>query len=246
MLYNIYILSIRDRAKKNIYKIGKHKGNKAKLLKRYQNALINPKIYFFVGVNDYTLIETLIKQKLYDHRIDYPNGKKSEWVKLELEKIITCINRILKKHDVVEEPDNNLNNVREDNENPERDFLLKNSTIPYEMIDILYNIFSVVHDEKDLWIDLNTVAKLLGARKDNLKRLLIKHLSKDVDYNIEKVKMIRKIGANSLENIKITLSCFKELCIVSIAPQIKEIRKFALQAEKVLNEYNNILMAAFD
>ena len=41
----------------------------------------------FVRVNNYTLIETLIKQKLDKYRIKYENGQKSEWVELELAKI---------------------------------------------------------------------------------------------------------------------------------------------------------------
>jgi len=91
MIYNIYVLSTSEKIKRNIYKIGKHKGSQNKLLARYKTALINPVIYFYQHVNNYTIIENKIKSRLNQYRIRDENNRITEWVTLELSQIIKCI-----------------------------------------------------------------------------------------------------------------------------------------------------------
>lgn len=89
----IYLISTEQNAKKNIFKVGRHKGTEKQLLKRYTTYLINPVIYFFQEVNDYCLIETKILEELGHCVLINVNGNKSEWIELEKNKIIRCIKK---------------------------------------------------------------------------------------------------------------------------------------------------------
>ena len=79
-----YIVSTRRRAAKNMYKIGRHKGNKKKLQSRYVTYLVHPIIFFFHETKNAFDIEKMVKEKLYNHRIANEDGHKTEWVNLSL------------------------------------------------------------------------------------------------------------------------------------------------------------------
>ena len=245
----VYIISIPCRAKKNIFKFGKHDGTKKTLFNRHKTALINPVIYFFEAVDDYTMIETMVKQDLCDHRIQYPDGGLSEWINLPLSEIIECVYDMIKLYnDNVEPDDITMNEIREDNENLEKDFLLKNSDIPCNAIDILYHILSIAKNKKDICIDLELIIKILECRKDNIKRNLVKYFSKNIDYNVRNIKIPHKTyrGGTHSERIHISLVCFKELCVVSNISKAKKIRNYCLQTEKLLREYEKNIFAVFN
>jgi hypothetical protein len=92
----IYIVSTEERAKENIYKLGKHTGTIRNLESRYGTPLIDPIIYFFYPTIYASIIENEIKRHLNSKRILNKNGNKSEWINLELKHIINIIFNIEK------------------------------------------------------------------------------------------------------------------------------------------------------
>lgn len=95
---SIYILSTREEAEKDKYKVGKHTGTQSKLLSRYGTPLINPIIYYFREVNNAKVIEDIFKKRFKEHRIVNENDSTTEWVNLELNLIINAIDEIIKEN----------------------------------------------------------------------------------------------------------------------------------------------------
>lgn len=96
-MQSIYILSTPSRARKNMFKPGKHLGTKSKLIARYITPLIKPVVYYFQYVNDYDAIEKKILEKLDEFRVLNINGRKSEWVKCPLTYIIEVADNVIAK-----------------------------------------------------------------------------------------------------------------------------------------------------
>ena len=94
----IYIISTLEKANNNEYKPGKHTGSISQLESRYVTSLINPIIYFYYLCNNACDIERLLKQKLKEYRIVNLNGTVTEWVKLDLKKIIDAILDIIRRN----------------------------------------------------------------------------------------------------------------------------------------------------
>jgi len=124
MIYkSIYIISTCSRSKKNMFKIGKHTGSQEQLLTRYETYLIHIKIYYFRSVSDYNKIENLIKSKLKRQRIKKANGNYTEWINLELPKLISCIDEIIDQYEYnstknkssINNSNNNKNNKYDEN-----------------------------------------------------------------------------------------------------------------------------------
>ena len=89
--HGVYIISTSEKAKNNIFKIGKHTGSQGRLLSRYKTSLIDPYICYFHESDDYSEIEKLLLGKMEDFRIKNEDGRKTEWIKLELSKIIQAL-----------------------------------------------------------------------------------------------------------------------------------------------------------
>ena len=89
------MISTKENIKKNKYKFGRHRGTRDKLEKRYQTYFDHPIILYFRDVTDYVLIENMIKIELDEYRTINKSGSKSEWVCLDLSKIIMRIDKII-------------------------------------------------------------------------------------------------------------------------------------------------------
>jgi len=124
-----------------------------------------------------------------------------------------------------------------------QDFLRKFSTVPNEFIDDFFGIVPEKYDDSDIAIDFDKVVKWLEVRKDNLKRLLVKHFSKDIDYKISTSKKynVNNHGANYVEIILISPDCFKELCMISLTQKAKEVRLYYLALEKLVKKYHEYI-----
>lgn len=99
---SIYVISTEADSKINKYKIGNHTGSQKKLLSRYQTYLINPIIFYYRPVHNWTIIDSEIKSKLHDYRIQTNDGTVTEWFQLQLSDIIFHIEEIIGIHDIHE------------------------------------------------------------------------------------------------------------------------------------------------
>lgn len=139
---NIYVISTTKRAKKNEYKLGKHKGNSNELLSRYRTYFVNPVIYYFHPVENYEIIEKKILKKLTEHRIKNNNDNDSEWICLELNKILQITTTIILEYGsfVQELDEKNKKNVIKKNvieKNViEKNIVEKNEKLSNEVLEI--------------------------------------------------------------------------------------------------------------
>ena len=102
-MLGVYLISTVEKADKNEYKFGKHKGTVSELVSRYTTYLIKPIVYFYCVVNNNTIIENLVKKRYKKYRLCSDKGTRTEWFKLELTEFIKKITSIIQEHDCKED-----------------------------------------------------------------------------------------------------------------------------------------------
>lgn len=95
----LYIISTLEHAKQNEYKLGIHTGSEKNLISRYTTTLINPIVYYFRYSECSEIIESELKQHFKNERIVNCNGKKLEWIKIELDVLIDEIEKKFIKYE---------------------------------------------------------------------------------------------------------------------------------------------------
>ena len=120
------------------------------------------------------------------------------------------------------------------------DFLKKYSDIPVEFIDDFYG---VVKDYEELnysfYISFDSILKWINQTKSNVKRTLIKRFTQNIDYTL--VKVYGNAGKPK-EDILLKLSTFKNICNLLSNKSSKEICKYFLHIEDILNKYKNYII----
>ena len=127
-------------------------------------------------------------------------------------------------------------------------FLIKESNIDKKFIidffgfqkKILYKSY------EPFTIDLDDIAFWLEAVKGNLKATLVESYSKISDYKI--IKNIAsghpeaKKGGQNKELILVTPDCFKMLCMRANTKKSKQVQKYYIELEKLLDKYKNVII----
>ena len=120
------------------------------------------------------------------------------------------------------------------------EFLKKYSTIPNQFIDDFFGIIKNYQDLDDLfYISLDDISKWINKRKDNLKQVLVKNFSQNIDYTLKKV--IER-GGKPKEIILLKSTTFKKLCMILNNKKAKEVREYFLQVEETLDKYKNYII----
>lgn len=91
---SVYIISNPSRAGKLEYKIGKHTGLESKLLSNHRGTLKDPVIFLFLPCSDSKMIEKIILKKLTKFRIKNDSGRLTEWVRMDLGRLIEEVKNI--------------------------------------------------------------------------------------------------------------------------------------------------------
>lgn len=95
-------------------------------------------------------------------------------------------------------------------------------------------------------IDLDDIAYWLEAVKGNLKATLIESYSKISDYKIINKTAFgqpeAKNGGQNKELILVTPDCFKMLCMRSNTKKSKQVQKYYIELEKLLDKYKNVII----
>jgi hypothetical protein len=94
-----YVVSTKEKAEKNEYKLGKFLGTHQKLMSRYATYLINPILYYFIAHKKNNLIETIILSIFDDYRMINCNNHKTDWINLPLNAIVDVIDDTIKTVD---------------------------------------------------------------------------------------------------------------------------------------------------
>jgi phage anti-repressor protein len=107
--------------------------------------------------------------------------------------------------------------------------------------------YSMYHSTKDFPINIDTIYKLIGfANKANAKRALINNFTKDEDYKINInndkdgkgvfIPRDENLGGRPDETIMLNIDTFKSLCMIVKTDKAKEIRKYYIRLENIINE----------
>ena len=112
---SVYIVSTLENAKDDEYRLGVHGGTSEKLLDRYTAPLIDPIIYFFIPINNSRKIETLALKKFNKYCIINDSGKKTKWIKLNLNVLIMGLTKIISENNG--DGENSDDDIIEDEEN---------------------------------------------------------------------------------------------------------------------------------
>ncbi|RYE14236.1 MAG: GIY-YIG nuclease family protein [Rickettsiales bacterium] len=92
---SIYIISTKEKADNNIYKIGVHVGDINKLICRYATYLLHPVVNYFCYIDSNLDIESALKDEFINERLINCNNRRSEWVELPLKQISKCLNSLI-------------------------------------------------------------------------------------------------------------------------------------------------------
>ena len=97
------------------------------------------------------------------------------------------------------------------------------------------------NSKTDFVINLDDVWKWCGfTRKDNCKRLLERHFTKDIDYKLIFLRSEEKSErGRPVEDILLNIESFKLLCMLAGTDKSKEIRQYYLKLEEILQETVN-------
>lgn len=128
-----------------------------------------------------------------------------------------------------------------------QDFLKKYSTIPNEFIDDFYKLFhnKDIHSHEKI-IDLEIIAKWLGTHKHKLKKTLLQSYQKNIDYIIKKTPKTKSKGGQNREIILVTIDCFKMICQSTKSVKGKEVRRYFIEVEKLMDKYKNYIIEGLE
>jgi hypothetical protein len=241
---SIYLISIPERMEKNEYKLGKSKlpvwqpelglsptgkfmGSLNKLISRYITPLIIPLVFCFIKVNNYAIIETKILEELDEFRIININGNKSEWIRLDRNKIMTVIQKNINKFD------NDMPLEIYDNTKLPKEMLLNNSacnSVIFGDNNILkYNgkeITVIIDDKNMLWFSAINIARIF--QYSNPRNAILNNVNiQDKKTFDELKKYINNIPKNAQpHSIYINESGLYSLVLNSKKPIGKEFRQW--------------------
>jgi phage anti-repressor protein len=120
------------------------------------------------------------------------------------------------------------------------EFLKKYSTIPNSFIDDFFTFYSYNTTDDDIIINYELVAKWLDVRNNDLKKTIVRSYIENVDYKITiDRKSVGSKGGRPKEQILLSTSCFRRICMNSNTERGKEVRKYYEKIEKLLHKYKD-------
>lgn len=119
------------------------------------------------------------------------------------------------------------------------DYVKKLSNIPNEFIEDMFQFYDENTLQTDFVIDLNVVAKWLGAYKFTLLNTLKRSYKHRIDYIITKDKNPNQKDPrnNNYKHVLITPDCFKRLCMLSRSKKGETVRSYFIDIENTFIKY---------
>lgn len=123
-----------------------------------------------------------------------------------------------------------------------QDFLKTYTTINSKFIDDFFGLYDINTSDSDFVIDLDKVVKWLKTLKKHIKKTLIESYSENLDY---KIKVLPPKGrGRPVEEITLTPTCFKRLCMMSRTEKAEEVRTYFIQLEAYMDKYKSHIINA--
>lgn len=126
-----------------------------------------------------------------------------------------------------------------------KDFLKKYSTAPDSFIDEYYELQISKNVQSIFKIDLDVMAKWLGARKDHLKDTLVLSYVKNINYTVSKEISNGKVGKPN-EKIMITNDTFKRMCMLSKSKKAELVRTYFISLENLVDRYKDHIIDSME
>jgi phage anti-repressor protein len=123
-----------------------------------------------------------------------------------------------------------------------QEYLKKYSTINSTFINDFFSMYTIKTVADDFVIDLDNVAKWLNTLKKHLKKTLVESYQLNIDYKI--ITLTSSGKGRPMEQIVLTPSCFKRLCMMSRSPKAEEVRTYFIQLESHLDKYKTHIIDA--
>lgn len=120
-----------------------------------------------------------------------------------------------------------------------KEYIKTMTNIPNEFIDDIFAFYNDDTLQTDFVINLEIVAKWLGARKGKLAETLRRSYKKNVDFIVRKATNVIKKDprANNNKDILITPDCFKRLCMLSRSKKGETVRSYFIEIENTFIKY---------
>ena len=204
---SIYLISTPEQMDRDEYKVGKYSRSLSQLVSRYATPLIIPLVFCFIKVNNYTVIEQKILEELDEFRMINVNGNKSEWIKLDRNKIINIIQKNVNKFDY-DKPIELIDNTKlflPVGLSPNSGCPNQGLDLPTKKILLSYanhdNLFVIIDNNNKIWFAANDIAKILEykAPKKVIEKFVPSNHKKQYQYiDINKKEYCRKYQNKSV------------------------------------------------
>lgn len=109
----IYIVSDPDSAIRDKYKVGITTREKSKLINDYRRSRPEIQCFFFKKISNPKLVETKVLEYFDDKRILHESGKKSEWIRCDIETIVKIIDRHINLRTPEHTGNQKINNIKQ-------------------------------------------------------------------------------------------------------------------------------------
>jgi phage anti-repressor protein len=120
------------------------------------------------------------------------------------------------------------------------DFLKKYSDVDVKFIEDFIKIQEGDKTHDPFKIDLEVMAKWFKTRKEDIKRILVKSYTKNVDYILLRTTAHKeKHGGHNKEIVLLTIDCFKMFAMRSNSKKGDKIRYYYLTLEKLVDIYKD-------
>ncbi|AVL94407.1 helicase [Moumouvirus australiensis] len=203
-----YIISTKNKSKKNIFKIGIHTGSVYTLLSRYVTYFMNPVVHYFQYINEAANIEKKLKKELYDHRLENIFGNKSEWVKMPYKLlyehvksyIVYDYNIVVDKYNSIDLSKKNFRRKLSNKKEKHKSISIFNSNTKENIIDIMTSSDENSENSDAIISHKNIFINKLGINNinnDELRVLLNLYLGKE--YLFDRYETL--FGYNKISNL---------------------------------------------
>jgi len=123
-------------------------------------------------------------------------------------------------------------------------FLKTHTKINNEFIDDFFSLYEP-KDKYNFSINIDSIVKWLGIRKDTIKGTLLESYIKNIDYKIIKGKSNGKKGKPS-ETILLTPKCFKIMSMQSKTKKAVQVREYYYELEQVIDQYKEYIIKGLE
>jgi len=109
------------------------------------------------------------------------------------------------------------------------DFIFKYSNVPKRFVKDFFDM-TCKYKYGEKYVDIDVVSKWLKHDADKIKEIVVDKFDSEVEYIA--------IDDESKNSFKVSTNIFKELCVILGTDKAKQMRKYYMSIEKIINNYD--------